>query len=135
MSKLKNDVDMTQIYTALNKLGNKMDRVVNKAVNEATPTAEKTLKKNTPYFDGKKYAQKNKASYSKEHMRDHIISSKASKGYADVGFDDSVSWRVHFVEFGTIKQKPDAFIAKTMKEIESEVSSIIQHTLQRELLK
>lgn len=47
-------------------------------------------------------------------MKDHVVYSKptVNKPVSEVGFDKQVAWRAHFVEFGTIKQPPQAFIQK-----------------------
>lgn len=127
MAKSKNYVDMSDIFKELNRLGKNVDKSINKAVDNATPIAKKALSKNAPVSHEKKKHV--------EHLKDHVIVSKSKQGQADVGFDDEVAWRVHFVEFGTIYQRPNAFIQKTMKEVEEEVANVIQATLQRELFK
>lgn len=130
-----NYVDVSEVIKALQKTTKNIDLKVNKAINEATPVAKRVLSKNTPYWDGTKYLDKSRGSYTKEHMKDHIVYSKARQGQAEVGFDDVVAWRVHFSEFGTIKQNPQNFIEKTIKELEQEVSNVIQQTLIKELRK
>lgn len=130
-----NYADVSEVIKALQKTTKNIDLKVNKAVNEATPVAKRVLSKNTPYWDGTKYLDKSRGSYTKEHMRDHIVYSKARQGQAEVGFDDDVAWRIHFTNFGTIKQRPQNFIEKTIKELENEVSNIIQQVLIKELRK
>lgn len=130
-----NYADVSEVIKALQKTTKNIDLKVNKAINEATPVAKRFLIKNTPYWDGSKYTDKNRGSYTKEHMKDHVVYSKARQGQAEVGFDDVVAWRAHFTNFGTIKQRPQNFIEKTIKELETEVSNIIQQTLIKELRK
>lgn len=130
-----NYADVSEVIKVLQKTTKNIDLKVNKAINEATPVAKRVLSKNTPYWDGTKYTDKSRGSYTKEHMKDHIVYSKARQGQAEVGFDDDVAWRVHFVEFGSIKQRPQAFIQKTIKELEQEVSNVIQQALIKELRK
>ena len=130
-----NYADVSEVIKALQKTSKNIDLKVNKAVNEATPVVKRVLSKNTPHWDGTKYTDNNRGSYTKEHIKDHVVYSKARQGQAEVGFDDDVAWRVHFVEFGTIKQDPQEFIQKTIKELEQEVSNIIQQTLIKELRK
>ena len=130
-----NYTDVSEVIKALQKTTKNIDLKVNKAINDATPVAKRVLIKNTPYWDGTKYLDQNRGSYTKEHMKDHIVYSKARQGQAEVGFDDVVAWRAHFTNFGTIKQRPQAFIQKTIKEIEQEVSNVIQQTLIKELRK
>lgn len=130
-----NYADVSEVIKALQKTSKNIDLKVNKAVNEATPVAKRVLIKNTPYWDGTKYVDKKRGAYTKEHIKDHIVYSKARQGQAEVGFDDDVAWRAHFTNFGTIKQRPQNFIEKTIKELENEVSNIIQQTLIKELRK
>ena len=68
-------------------------------------------------------------------MKDHVVYSKptVNKPVSEVGFDKQVAWRAHFVEFGTIKQPPQAFIQKTMRDIENKVADIIQSEMMRRL--
>lgn len=124
-----NYADVSEVIKALQKTTKTIDLKVNKAVNEATPVAKRVLIKNTPYWDGTKYLDKNRGSYTKEHMKDHVVYSKARQGQAEVGFDDVVAWRAHFTNFGTIKQRPQNFIEKTIKELENEVGQIILRNL------
>lgn len=131
-----NYVDFSQVYKRLEKSGKKADLIVSKAVNTAGEKAMNELKQNTPRFNGTKYSRDGQ-DYKKEHMRDHVVMSKANKNnhVAEVGFDDDVAWMAHFPELGTIKQRPQGFIQKTINSIESEVASIIQKALQEAFLK
>ncbi|MDT2526029.1 HK97-gp10 family putative phage morphogenesis protein, partial [Enterococcus raffinosus] len=51
----------------------------------------------------------------------------------DVGYDDEVAWRIHFVEFGSIKQPPQGIVQKTQRQIENQVTEIIANELKRRL--
>lgn len=120
----KNYVDFSSAYKALGKTEKQFEKAAVKAVEVAGDYASKQLKTRTPIdYD------------TKTHMRDHIVYSKptVNKPVSEVGFDKQVAWRAHFVEFGTIKQPPQAFIQKTMKDIESKVADIIQSEMLRRL--
>lgn len=120
----KNYVDFSSVYTALGKTEKQIETAAVKAVEVAGEYASKQLKTKTPIdYD------------TKTHMRDHIVYSKptANNSVSEVGFDKQVAWRAHFVEFGTIKQDPQAFIQKTMKDIENKVADIIQSEMMRRL--
>lgn len=120
----KNYVDFSSVYKALGKTEKELEKSMLKSVEVAGEYASKQLKTKTPIdYDTKK------------HMKDHVVYSKptAKKPISEVGFDKEVSWRVHFVEFGTIKQPPQAFIQKTLKDIESKVADIIQSEMMRRL--
>lgn len=121
----KNYVDFSSAYKALGKTEKQFEKAAVKAVEVAGEYASTQLKKNTPVdYD------------TKTHMKDHIVYSKPtkSKPVSEVGFDKEVAWRASFVEFGTIKQPPQGFIQKTMRDIESKVADIIQSEMQRRLL-
>ncbi|EPI2235535.1 HK97-gp10 family putative phage morphogenesis protein [Enterococcus hirae] len=40
---------------------------------------------------------------------------------------------MHFIEFGTIKQRPKGFVQKTQKQIEKQVTQIIADEVKRRL--
>lgn len=120
----KNYVDFSSAYKAIGKTEKQFETAAVKAVEVAGEYASKQLKTKTPIdYD------------TKTHMKEHVVYSKptAKKPISEVGFDKEVSWRVHFVEFGTIKQPPQAFIQKTLKDIESKVADIIQSEMMRRL--
>lgn len=120
----KNYVDFSSAYKAIGKTEKQFEKAAVKAVEVAGEYASKQLKTKTPIdYD------------TKTHMKDHIVYSKptVNKPVSEVGFDKQVAWRAHFVEFGTIKQPPQAFIQKTMKDIEKQVSTIIQKEMQRRM--
>ncbi|AZS06461.1 head-tail joining protein [Enterococcus phage heks] len=131
-----NYTDFSEVYNALNAIGKNADRITVKALNQAGEIAKKELAKRSPYFDGKKYAGKMQ-SYKKEHMKDHTVASRASKNKfeVEVGYDSDVSWRIHFTELGTIRQRPQHFIEKTIKDIEDEVQQIILKAMKEVFLK
>lgn len=119
-----NYVDFGDIFKEIDKLGKNLDRVRLSAVEEAGAFAAKELAKNVPYD-----------SETEDHLKDHVIYSKPTKAnpISEVGFDKEVAWRAHFVQFGTIKQRPQDFIEKTMREIQDEVQSIIVNNLKEAL--
>lgn len=120
----KNYVDFSSVYKALGKTEKELEKSMLNSIEVAGEYASKQLKTRTPIdYD------------TKTHMKDHIVYSKptAKKPFSEVGFDKEVAWRAHFVEFGTIKQDPQAFIEKTMTDIETKVADIIQSEMIRRL--
>lgn len=120
----KNYVDFSSAYKALGKTEKQFEKAAVKAIEVAGEYASKQLRTKTPIdYD------------TKTHMKDHVVYSKPTinKPVSEVGFDKQVAWRAHFVEFGTIKQTPQAFIQKTMKDIEGKVADIIQSEMMRRL--
>lgn len=120
----KNYVDFSSVYKALGKTEKELEKSMLKSVEAAGEYASKQLKTKTPIdYD------------TKTHMKDHVVYSKptVNNPVSEVGFDKQVAWRAHFVEFGTIKQPPQAFIQKTMRDIEIKVADIIQSEMMRRM--
>ena len=108
LTMVKNYVDFSSAYKAIGKTEKELEKAMIKSVEAAGEYASNQLKTKTPIdYD------------TKTHMKDHVVYSKptANKPVSEVGFDKQVAWRAHFVEFGTIKQDPQAFIQKTLKDI------------------
>lgn len=128
MSK-KNYVDFSEIYKGINKTEKQLEKSMRNAVIEAGEYSAKELAKRTPEYRG--------INQNKEHAKDHVVMSKPTptKPYSEVGFDKKVAWRVHFIEFGTIKQRPKPFIKRTIESIESQVADIIQREMMKGLKK
>lgn len=125
MSK-KNYVDFSELYKQVGKTQKQLEKNQKDAITYAGEYAARYLKVKTP---------RDKDGGNREHMRNHVVFSKPTqaKPYSEVGFDKEVAWRVHFVEFGTIKQKPQGFIERTIKDIEKDVANIIQKYMMRGL--
>lgn len=120
----KNYVDFSSAYKAIGKTEKQFKQAAVKAVEAGGEYASKQLKTKTPIdYD------------TKTHMKDHVVYSKptVNNPVSEVGFDKQVAWRAHFVEFGTIKQPPQAFIQKTMRDIESKVADIIKNEMMRRM--
>lgn len=126
MSK-RNYVDFSQAYKAIGKTKQQFEKAEVESLTKAGEYAADKLSKNTPYWDSKNYAKK--------HAKNHVVFSKPTKRNpkVEVGYDKEVAWRVHFVEYGTIKQRPQPFMQQTMKEIENQVATSIQNEMMRRL--
>lgn len=120
----KNYVDFSSAYQAIGKTKRQFKTAAAKSVEAGGAYAARYLRVKTPVdYD------------RKTHMRDHIVFSRPTTNnpVSEVGFDKKVAWRAHFVEFGTIKQRPQPFIETTMKDIENKVANIIQSEMMRRL--
>lgn len=127
-------VDSSSAIQALKKLGRKYQPAERKAVEQASIFVAKKLENNTPVFDGKK-SQGKKGSYMLKKAKDEVVRSKTKKGSSEIGYSDDVAWRMHFVEFGTINQRPQGFVLRTQREVEQEVIKIMTNVLSEELMK
>lgn len=126
------EVDATEVYKALREVKANVQRVESPALRKAGEYAKTELEKNTPRWDEKKSKGK-RGDYMLEHASDHVVIGSVKDGNIDVGYDDDVSWRMHFIEFGTIKQDPKGFVQKTQKQIEKQVTQIIADEVKRRL--
>lgn len=131
----KNYVDFSSAYKAIGKTKKEFEKAGIESVTSAGEFASKELEKRTPYWEGKKYTRGKMRSYDKKHARDNVVFSKPTKRnpLTEVGFNDDVAWRMYFVEYGTIKQKPQPFMQQTMRDIENQVATIIQNEMRRRL--
>ena len=122
----KNYVDFSEAYKALNAKGKNANVITAKAINEAGEIARRTLAVKTPSSGG-----------AGDHAKRHTIKSKATSNnhMVEIGYDKEVAWRMHFVEFGTIKQRPQGFIQSTMESIQAKVQEIIEKAMKEAFLK
>lgn len=126
------EIDSSEVFKALRELKTSVKRVENPALRKAASFTKTKLEQNTPRWDGKKSNGK-RGSYMQEHAKNHVVTSSVKNGLIEVGYDKDVAWRVHFIEFGTIKQKPQGIVQKTQKQIENQVTEIIANELKRRL--
>ncbi|CAH2261230.1 hypothetical protein ACOSJ1_CBNAJBGD_00826 [Enterococcus faecium] len=126
------EIDSSEVFKALRELKTSVKRVENPALRKAASYAKTELEKNTPRWDGKKSNGK-RGSYMQEHAKNHVVTSSVKNELVEVGYDKDVSWRMHFIEFGTIKQDPKGFVQKTQKQIEKQVTQIIADEVKRRL--
>lgn len=126
------EIDSSEAFKALRQLKTIVKRAETPALRKAAAYAKPKLEQNTAYWDGKKTNGK-RGSYMQEHARDHVVIGPVKDGNIDVGYDDVVAWRVHFTEFGTIKQPPQGTVQKTQKQIEDQITRIIANEYKRRL--
>lgn len=133
----KNVADFSQVFKEINKLGKNLEKAVVDAVNEGADYSARVLRTKVPFYKAKK--SKNVAKYKGTihrqydmyHAKHHVVVGKIDKKTytAEVGFDSDVAWRMHFVEYGTIKQKPQPFMRSTIESVENKVRDIIINKL------
>lgn len=126
------EVDTSEVFKAFRQLETNIKRVENPALRKAASYAQDKLKQNTPHWNGKKSNGK-RGSYMQEHAKNHVVIGPVKDGNIDVGYDNDVAWRMHFIEFGTINQPPQGIVQKTQKQIENQVTEIIANELKRRL--
>lgn len=126
------EIDSSEVFKALRRLKTGVKRVETPALRKAAAYAKPKLEQNTPVWQGKKSKGK-RGDYMLEHASDHVVIGPVKDGNIDVGYDDDVAWRIHFIEFGTINQPPQGIVQKTQKQIENQVTEIIANELKRRL--
>ena len=127
-----NYVDFSDVYKVLGKLGDDVEKVADTIMSDLAPDVAKEFEKKVPYWTGAKNGG-SRGAYMKEHARDHVVYTKAKEGQVEIGFDDNVSWRVHFIEFGTINQPPQHIIEKSLDALAEEVRVRVERELIRRL--
>ncbi|MCE4957257.1 HK97-gp10 family putative phage morphogenesis protein [Macrococcoides caseolyticum] len=104
------------IISKLESLNVNVKKVKSNALKSAGEIVRKELEKNTPISDEDDI-----------HMKEHVVMSnmktenKTGGSYVAIGYPKGVKHRVHVVEFGTINQSPQAFMSKTIKDVQSDV--------------
>lgn len=126
------EIDSSEVFKALRELKTSVKRVENPALRKAAAYAKPKLEQNTPIWTGKKSNGK-RGSYMQEHAKNRVVIGPVKDGNIDVGYDNDVAWRMHFIEFGTINQPPQGIVQKTQKQIENQVTEIIANELKRRL--
>ena len=119
------EIDTKSIDQALKRMVAEEKKVRNKGLKEAAKAVAERLRENTPIdlTDG-----------NEKHMKDEIaISGVDQNGEIYVGYGKETAWRAHFVEMGTIKQRPQHFIERTEQEMQEEIMRIMAEEFKRGL--
>lgn len=122
------DVKTSGIDNALKRLVAQKSSIERKAVREAAKHFSNRLKDETPRYDGKSYPSSNNV-----HLENSITMSNFKDDQILVGFNKETAWRVHFIEYGTIKQKPNGFIERTIQSSQKDILEIMQNEIKKGL--
>lgn len=126
MANNQNSVEMHGIEENLKRLAMEHKKAMRKALKKGAEMIARKLEDNTPY-DAK--------SGNAKHLKDVVVVTNMNQdGEIKVGFGGGESWRVSFVELGTLKQPPQAFIQQTQAQTEQEFWNIVRRELEKELL-
>lgn len=128
---------LNEILKNIDKLGKDANKIGERAVKRvAEDVVKEALIENTPYDSD---------STNPSHLRDNVVvrmKRTKDKGYrlayvtysrTGKGKDDprDVLWRAHFVEWGTVSQRPQGMIIKTVGQTKSKVEREIERELRR----
>lgn len=112
------------IISKLESLNVNVKKAKSNALKSAGEIVRKELEKNTPISNDDDI-----------HMKEHVVMSnmktdtETGGSYVAIGYPKGIKHRVHIVEFGTINQAPQAFMSKTIKDVQSEVRKEIMKQL------
>lgn len=112
---------------ALNKMARKSTRAGKTALTEGGKLLAKGLEKNTPMAGDSKH---------KTHMNENVVYSKPKEDgelSVSVGYGKETASRIHFSNFGTIKQPPQHYMERTENEYAQEVLHVIGQIYAREM--
>lgn len=126
----RQDDGIDGIEKELDKLARKNTRAAKAAVQAGAQVFAEALERNTPR------GRESDHDPHKVHMKDNVVYTKAKEDgeiYASVGYGKETASRLHFSNFGTIKQPPQHFIERTSNEMEQTVLQIVQQVYMREL--
>lgn len=118
-----------ELMMEIENLGQKADKASRQALRDSAQIVQKELEKNTP-----------KGVYnSTQHAKHNVVISnvKTNKStgdkYITVGYPKDIKWRIHFIEFGTIRQSPKLFMTRTINNTKDAVRSEITKHLKEAL--
>ncbi|WP_426554612.1 HK97-gp10 family putative phage morphogenesis protein [Bacillus safensis] len=109
-----------ETYKAIEKMARQNVKAEKAAVHAGAKLMADGLEKNTPFDND---------SGNKKHLKSDVFYSKPREDgeiYSTVGYGKETAYRLHFTNFGTIKQRPQSFIERTINEYEQSVLSKMQ---------
>lgn len=112
----------SDLAESLQMLGVRREKIENLAVGKAVELVVEELEERTP-----------KSKSSHEHAKNNVVYTQPKNGESFVGYNKEVAWRMHFLEFGTIKQTPKAIVQRTMREMEEAVIDLMAEVIRKEL--
>lgn len=118
-----------ELMVEIENLGRKAEKPTRQALRDSAQIVQKELTKNTPkgIYNSKKHAKHNVVISNVKTNKD------TGSKYITVGYPKNIKWRIHFVEFGTIRQSPKLFMTKTINNTKDAVRSEIAKHLKEAL--
>ncbi|MFD2869833.1 HK97-gp10 family putative phage morphogenesis protein [Kurthia populi] len=134
-------INTDSVDRELRRLAGQSRKVLKRSVDKGAQVVATKLRQNTPFYDGKRdgkwRAQRqidrqngNVGNYP--HLKDDIVVGNVDQfGRVQIGFGQKTYWRAHFVESGTINQRPQNFMERTTHETRSEFIVIVEDEIKR----
>lgn len=121
-----NNVDISGLEEGLKRMARDNIRARDKALKKGAEHIRDRLQRNTPISS--------KGRPGHKHMKDFTVHTEvSSEGEVRIGFSKDVNYRAHFVELGTVYQRPQAFMKRTQVETKQDFFDIVAEELRREL--
>ncbi|MEC1663350.1 HK97-gp10 family putative phage morphogenesis protein [Bacillus halotolerans] len=118
---------LAETEKALDKLARRSTKAKKIAVLEGGKIFAEGLERNTPPGRNSKH---------NPHMKDNVVYSKPREDgevYVSVGYSKETASRMHFSNFGTIKQPPQHYMERTENQYAQEVMNVIAQIYSREM--
>lgn len=118
-----------ELMRNIENLGDAANKEVNKALRGAAPIVQDRLEKNTPKG----------AYHQKSHAKKNVVisnvktSRETGSKYISVGYPRGGSYRIHFIEFGTLRKKPYLHMTKTINDTKEAVLQQLANQLKKGL--
>lgn len=117
------------------KLARRQKAVFNKALMKAGQVLAEELEANTPKQNDRAGQIDRQTRSNSAHMQSNVVYSldEHEEGRVLIGYTEAVAWRVHFPEFGTIKQAPQGFMARATTSSMPRAVSVLERELRKGL--
>ncbi len=133
MAEASFDIDMDQVLSQLDVLDDSVNRSTNRILRESAEPLKETIEQNVNRSDGSTHRR------GEGHAQDDVVIGRVSMEARDrdykfvqVGYDRT-NWRMWFVEFGTVYQRPQSNIQRSIPQAQGAVLNIQVEKL-RELI-
>lgn len=114
---------------------NQLDKALQDILNNNPKAEKRGLKKGAEYLQSQLSQNAPYEPRRSAHLRDDVqvssVKNEHGYQYVEVGWGKDTSWRVHFTEFGTIKDPPNAFIESTERDARQNIYKLIQDEIKR----
>ena len=119
-----------ELVKKIDSLEGEVDKDVSKALKAGGEVIAKQLETNTPTGDShrllslKGNVKVSNTRKDRDTGQQFVVINYSTK-------NPDVQWRVHFVEFGTIRQRPQLFMTKTFEQTQSKAQEAIFNELKK----
>ncbi|MBP1044847.1 HK97 gp10 family phage protein [Enterococcus sp. BWM-S5] len=114
------DFNIDEVMRNLDLTEQRVNKGLNNVLKESAEPLKSEMQQNTNVSNGSSHR------YGEGHARDNVEITAIKGGatdekYVEVGFNKKVAWRMYFVEFGTVYQRPQNIVQRSITAKKSEV--------------